>query len=49
MSERKHERTDQRDSVEPRAEWIRPEVDRLCAGGAESGGATDTDGIDILS
>lgn len=49
MSERQHERMDEPDSVEPKAEWIRPEVDRLIAGGAQSGGATDTDGIDILS
>ena len=49
VSERQHERLDEPDSVEPRAEWIRPEVDRLIAGGAQSGGATDTDGIDIQS
>jgi hypothetical protein len=36
-------------STEPKTEWIRPEVDRLSAGGAESGGASRTDGVDILS
>ena len=32
-----------------RARWLRPQADRLIAGGAESGGDTSTDGIDILS
>jgi hypothetical protein len=35
--------------TEAKADWIKPEVDRLVAGGAQSGGATRTDGIDILS
>ena len=34
---------------ESRAEWTRPQVDRFIAGGAEAGGSTSTDGIDILS
>ena len=37
------------DRAEAKAEWVKPTVDRLIAGGAESGGATSTDGIDILS
>ena len=32
-----------------KAEWTKPEVDRLIAGGAEAGGSTSTDGIDIFS
>jgi hypothetical protein len=36
-------------SAESRMEWIRPQVDRLVAGGAEAGGVSATDGIDILS
>jgi predicted lactoylglutathione lyase len=36
-------------SAQSRAEWIRPQVDRLVAGGAEAGGVSATDGIDILS
>jgi len=36
-------------SAESRVEWIRPQVDRLVAGGAETGGVSSTDGIDIQS
>lgn len=32
-----------------KAQWVKPQVDQLVAGGAEAGGATSTDGIDILS
>ena len=32
-----------------KAEWKRPEVDRLIAGGAEAGGDTSSDGVDTLS
>lgn len=35
--------------TEAKTEWTRPEVDRLNAGGAEAGGSTSTDGIDIFS
>ena len=48
MDQRQPEQTAEAVS-EPRAEWIRPQVDRLLAGGAEAGGDTSTDGIDILS
>lgn len=47
-----HQQTAQTDgatSAESRAEWIRPQVDRFIAGGAESGPAGDVDGADTLS
>jgi hypothetical protein len=47
--DQQQEQTDGVTSAEPRVEWIRPEVDRFIAGGAESGGDTSTDGIDVLS
>ena len=34
---------------DPRPEWIKPQVSRIIAGGAEAAGDTSTDGIDILS
>ena len=37
------------ESAEPRREWTCPEIVRVIAGGAESGGSTSTDGIDIFS
>ncbi|HYJ83477.1 MAG TPA: hypothetical protein VEW26_11640 [Allosphingosinicella sp.] len=45
------EREDQESGpvTEEKARWTAPEVDRLVAGGAEAGGDTSTDGIDILS
>ena len=49
MSERQNENMDERDSVKPRTDWLRPQVDRYVAGAAEAGGDTSTDGIDILS
>jgi hypothetical protein len=36
-------------SVEPKSEWVRPEVSRLLAGGAEGSADVSTDGIDIPS
>lgn len=35
--------------TQPKAEWITPEVNRLIAGGAEAGGSTSTDAVDVLS
>ncbi|MET1113124.1 MAG: hypothetical protein ABWX67_16520 [Allosphingosinicella sp.] len=32
-----------------KTEWVRPRIERFLAGGAEAGGDTSTDGIDILS
>jgi hypothetical protein len=37
------------ESAESKAEWVSPMVDRFIAGGAEAGGDTTTDGIDIFS
>ena len=48
MNQKQPERTVEALS-ESRADWIRPQVDRLIAGGAEAGGSSSTDGIDILS
>lgn len=48
MSEHR-EQVEDAASAEPKAEWTRPEVDRLIAGGAEAAGDTSTDGIDTLS
>ncbi|HYE27069.1 MAG TPA: hypothetical protein VEA61_02390 [Allosphingosinicella sp.] len=36
-------------SAEPRADWTRPQVDRLIAGGAEGSADISTDGIDVPS
>jgi hypothetical protein len=36
-------------TAEARAEWTRPEVDRLVAGAAEGSADISTDGIDIPS
>jgi hypothetical protein len=49
VSQQNREQTGVAESAATKAEWIRPEVDRLVAGGAESGGSTSTDGIDIFS
>lgn len=49
MHQQQPEQIDGATSAEPRADWIRPEVNRLIAGGAEAGGSTATDGIDIFS
>lgn len=47
MSERQYEQTDRPDSVKRKAEWTRPEVDRLLAGGAEATDGADTDGVTL--
>jgi hypothetical protein len=49
VDQQQPEQTVETASAESRAEWIRPQVDRFIAGGAEAGGSTSTDGIDILS
>jgi hypothetical protein len=47
VSERQYEQTDRPDSVKRKAEWTRPEVDRLLAGGAEATDGADTDGVTL--
>jgi hypothetical protein len=47
--EQQQGQSDGAEAVQSRPAWIRPQVDRLVAGGAEAGGDTASDGIDILS
>ena len=47
MSERQNERMVEPVSAERKAEWTRPEVDRLLAGGAEATDGADTDGVTL--
>ncbi|HEU0098166.1 MAG TPA: hypothetical protein VFQ67_05250 [Allosphingosinicella sp.] len=49
MDQQQPERNVEAAAADSRAKWTRPEVDRFVAGGAESGGTTSTDGVDILS
>ena len=49
MDEEHRDRTEDAAATRPEVEWIAPHVDRLIAGGADGGGDTSTDGIDILS
>ncbi len=35
--------------TERKAQWIKPQVTRLIAGGAEAGGSFTTDAVDVLS
>lgn len=49
MDQQQPRQIDDATSAEPKSEWTKPAVDRLIAGGAESGGGTFTDGIDIFS
>jgi len=49
MDQQQQEQTESLILAEGKAEWTRPEVERLIAGGAESGGDTSVDGVDILS
>lgn len=49
MHQRRAETIDGTASTEPRAEWIRTEVDRLIVGGAEAAGGGDVDGADLQS
>ncbi|MEA3052870.1 MAG: hypothetical protein QOG72_1773 [Sphingomonadales bacterium] len=49
MSERRHERIGEPDSMKRRTEWTRPEVDKLLTAGAESSDGADTDAADLLS
>lgn len=46
MDQQHPEQIDGATSAEPR-EWIRPEVDRLIAGGAEATDGADTDGVTL--
>lgn len=41
--------TDDAAATDTKAKWVRPNVERLIAGGAESGGSTTTDGVDVFS
>ena len=45
MDHQRPEQTGGVTSAEPREEWIRPEVDRLVAGGAEAADINSTDGV----
>lgn len=49
MDHQHTEKIDGATAMESRAAWMKPQVDRFIAGGAEAGGSTSTDGIDILS
>jgi hypothetical protein len=49
VDEKHRDRTEDAAATRSEVEWIAPRVDRLIAGGAEAGGDTSTDGIDILS
>lgn len=49
MDQQQPERADVTTSVEPRAEWTAPQVDRLIAGGAEGNAGADIEGLDGLS
>lgn len=49
MSQQQPKPIDGITTPEPRAEWIRPEVDRLLAGGAESAGGPSFDAADLPS
>ena len=52
MDEQHHEQHQRKagpDIAERRAEWTRPEVERLIAGGAEGAADISTDGVDIPS
>jgi hypothetical protein len=46
VGERQERKVDP-EAVERRAEWTRPEVDRLDAGGAEGTDGSDTDGVTL--
>jgi hypothetical protein len=45
VNEEHEEQIDGPTSARPRAEWTRPELCRLHAGGAEQGDATNADGL----
>ncbi|HEX8238757.1 MAG TPA: hypothetical protein VF574_03350 [Allosphingosinicella sp.] len=49
MDHRQTERIGRAASAQSRAAWIRPQVDRFNAGGAEAGPSGDVDGADTLS
>ena len=49
MDDRQQDEIQESVSVAPKADWSRPEVNKLLTGGAEAAGDTRTDGIDILS
>lgn len=49
MEKRRQDQIDKLESRGPKAEWTKPEVDRLLAGGAEASDGADTDGADLLS
>lgn len=49
MDERLHEQIEGPVAVNRKIEWIRPEVDRFLAGGAEGTDGADIDGADLLS
>ncbi|MGZ8286545.1 MAG: hypothetical protein ACXW27_10350 [Allosphingosinicella sp.] len=48
MSEQQERKVDA-EAARRKAEWTRPEVDRLVAGGAEGSSDISTDGVDIPS
>jgi hypothetical protein len=49
VDQQQPEKTSGATSAESRAEWTEPQVDRLIAGGAETGPAGDVDGADTQS
>jgi hypothetical protein len=45
VNEQQREKTDATDSAQPRAEWVRPEMNRLEAGAAEFGDVSSADAM----
>jgi hypothetical protein len=49
VDERHQDEIDGTTSAARKGEWVRPEVDRLLAGGAENASGTDVDAADLSS